>query len=43
MPIHERRRWDPMTAIPFDVNNAKLRDDFFRELLFGALAVLRYD
>lgn len=32
-----------MTAIPFDVNNAKLRDAFFRERLFDALAGLQDD
>ena len=32
-----------MTAIPFDVDDAKLRDTFFRGLLFNALAELQDD
>jgi oxepin-CoA hydrolase/3-oxo-5,6-dehydrosuberyl-CoA semialdehyde dehydrogenase len=32
-----------MTAIPFDVNDADLRNEFFRRLLFAALSGLRDD
>lgn len=34
---------DPMTAIPFEVNDANLRDAFFRGLLFDTLAGLQDD